>query len=37
MIYYISAYRSQMVFMGLDFEIDQPIMSAELRLMISEL
>ena len=30
---YISAYKSQMAFMGLDFESDKPRMKAELRVM----
>ena len=34
---YISAYRSQMAFMGLDFEGDKPRMNAELRTMMAEL
>ena len=32
MIDYISAYKSQMAFMGLDYEADKPIMNAELRV-----
>ena len=32
MIDYISAYKSQMTFMGLDYEADKPIMNAELRV-----
>ena len=37
MIDYISAYKSQMAFMGLDFESDKPRMKAELRVMMAEL
>ena len=37
MIDYISTYKSQMAFMGLDFESDKPIMKAELTVMIAEL
>ena len=37
MIDYISAYKSQMTFMGLDFESDKPRMKAELRVMMAEL
>ena len=37
MIDYISAYRSQTTFMGLDFEADKPRMSGELRVMMAEL
>ena len=37
MIDYISAYKSQMVFRGLDLEADQPRMNAELRVMMAEL
>ena len=37
MINYISAYKSQMAFMGLDFEADKPGMNAELRVMIADL
>ena len=37
MIDYISAYKSQMVFMGWDIEADKPKVNAELRVMISEL
>ena len=37
MIDYISGYRSQMAFMGLDFEADKPRMSLELRVMMAEL
>ena len=37
MIDFISAYKSQMAFMGLDLESDKPRMKAELRLMMSEL
>ena len=33
----MSAYRSQMVFMGLDFEADKPRTNAELRVTIGEL
>ena len=34
---YISAYKSQMAFMGLDFKSDKPRMKAELRVMMAEL
>ena len=34
---YISAYKSQMAFVGLDFESDTPRMKAELRVMMAEL
>ena len=34
---YISVYKSQMAFMGLDFEADKPKMKTELRVMIAEL
>ena len=34
---YISAYKSQMAFMELDFEADKPKMEAELRVMMAEL
>ena len=37
MLDYISAYRSQIAFMGLDFESDKPRMEAELRVMMPEL
>ena len=37
MINYISAYKSQMAFMELDFEADKPRMKAELRVMMAEL
>ena len=37
MIDYISAYRSQIPFMGLDCEADKPRMNVELRVMIAEL
>ena len=37
MIDYISAYKLQMVFMGLDFETDKPKMKVELRVMMAEL
>ena len=37
MIDYISAYRSQMDFMGLDFGADKPRMSGELRVTMAEL
>ena len=37
MIDYISAYKSQMAFIGLDFESDKPRMKAELRVMMAEL
>ena len=36
MIGYISAYKSQMTFMGLDFEAGQPTLKAELRVMIND-
>ena len=32
---YMSAYRSQMVFMGLDFEVDKPRTNVELRVTIA--
>ena len=34
---YISAYKLQMAFMGLDFESDKPRMKVELRVIIVEL
>ena len=34
---YISAYKLQMAFMGLDVEADKPRMNAELRVMMAEL
>ena len=37
MIDYISAYKSQMAFMELDFESDKPRKKAELRVMMAEL
>ena len=37
MIDYISAYKSHMAFMGLDFEADEPRMKGELRIMMAEL
>ena len=37
MIDYISAYRSQLAFMWLDFESDKPRVNAELRVMMAEL
>ena len=37
MIDYISAYKSQMAFMRLDFEYDKPRMEAELRVKMAEL
>ena len=37
MIDYISAYKSQMAFIGLDFESNKPRMKAELRVMMAEL
>ena len=37
MIDYISAYKSQMDFMGLDFEAHKPRMNAELKVMTAEL
>ena len=37
MIDYISAYRSQLAFMLLDFESDEPRVDAELRVMMTEL
>ena len=37
MINHISAYKSQMVFMGLDIEADKPNVNAELIVMMSEL
>ena len=36
-IEYISVYKSQMAYMGLDFESDKPRMKAELRVMAGEL
>ena len=37
MIDYISAYKSQMLFMRWDIEADKPKVNAELRVMMSEL
>ena len=37
MIDNISAYKSQMAFMGLDYEGDKPRMYAELKIMMAEL
>ena len=37
MIDYISAYKSQKVFMGLDYEVDKPRMNAKLRVMMVKL
>ena len=37
MIDYISAYKSPMTFMGLEFEADNSRMKAELRVMMAEL
>ena len=37
MIDYISRYKSQMVFMRLDFEADKPRMKPELSVMMAEL
>ena len=37
MIDYISAYRSQIAFLGLDFEANKPRMNAELRVMMAKL
>ena len=37
MIDYISAYKSQVSFMGLDFGSDNPRMKAGLRVMMAEL
>ena len=37
MIDYISAYKSQIAFTGLDIEVDKPRMKAELRVMMVEL
>ena len=37
MVDYISAYKSQMAFMGLDFKADRPRMKAELNVMMAEL
>ena len=37
MIDYTSAYKSQMDFMGLDFEADKPKMNAELKVVTAEL
>ena len=34
---YVSVYRSQIAFMGLDFEADKPKMNAELRVMMAGL
>ena len=37
MIDYILAYRSQIAFMGLDFEVDKLRMNAEFRVIMTEL
>ena len=37
MIYYISAYKCQMVFIGLGFEAEKTSMNTELKVMIIEL
>ena len=37
MINYILAYKSQMAFMGLDFEANKPRMNAELRILMAVL
>ena len=37
MIDYISAYRSQIAFLGLDFEANKPRMNADLRVMMAKL
>ena len=37
MIDYISAYRSLMAFIWLDFKSDKPIVNAEFRVMIAEM
>ena len=37
MIDYISAYKSQVAFMGLDFEANKPRMNVELRVMMAKL
>ena len=37
MINYISLYKSQMAFMGLDLEVDKSRMNAKLRAMIAEM
>ena len=37
MIDYISAYKSQMTFAGLDLEVDKPKMNAELKVMMTEM
>ena len=37
MIDYISAYKSQMTFMGLDFEADKPGMKPELRVTMADM
>ena len=37
MIDYISAYKSQMAFMGLDFEANKPRMNVELGVMMAKL
>ena len=37
MIGYISAYKPQIAFMGLNFEYDKPRIKAELRVMMAEL
>ena len=37
MINYILVYKSQMAFMGLDFEVDKPRLNAELRIVMAML
>ena len=37
MVNYISAYKSQIAYMGLDFDSDKPRMNNELRIMMAEL
>ena len=37
MIYYMSAYKSQMAFMVLDLEVDKPRMNAELKVMMTKM
>ena len=37
MIDYISAYRSQIAFLGLDFEANKPRVNADLRVMMAKL
>ena len=37
MIDYISAYRSQIAFLGLDFEANKPRINADLRVMMAKL